>query len=427
MALLSKIPAINRRKQRKTMKHYFRELLKIAFIYLFLLFSTGIEAQSIDFIRGKNWNEIVNQAKEEKKLIFIDFFTDWCGPCKLMDENVFPVNEVKTFYNTHFINAKIDAEKGEGVDLKSRFEVKVYPTYVFVDPNTEQIVHRSTSRQDVETFIFTGQSALNPDTRSCAMEKRYVAGDRNPLLLKNYAAYLSSCYQSEKLDTLVNQYLSVSEAGLKDSLAWHFFTRYQKGCESVPFDYLLQNKEALTPLYGKEAVDKKIGDAFFFDLNRLLMNGIYNADRFDQAQFESLYKKVDAILFAGKEFLLKKVDVLDYFRQKKYAEAADIADQFPSDESVPMQEIFDFYGQLVFLSRNNEEKEWILRALTYARFIAYNDVENRSKAEIHYNYASMLEKALRLSASDASVFQTPVYGEKEYTLRSGKLKPKPSK
>ena len=162
------------------------------------------------------------------------------------------------------------------------------------------------------------------------------------------------------------------------------------------------------------------------------MNGIYNAERFNQAQFESLYKKVKSIWFTGKEFLLQKIDVLDYFRRKNYAEAAAIADKFPSDKFIPIQEILDFYQQLLFLSRNNEEKDWILRALTYARFIAYNDVENRSKAEIHYNYASMLEKALRLSVADTSIFppsllKTPAYGEKEYTLRSGKLKPKPKK
>jgi uncharacterized protein YyaL (SSP411 family) len=57
------------------------------------------------------------KAKKENKLIFVDAYASWCGPCKLMVKNIFPLKTVGDYYNSHFINAKIDMEKGEGIEL----------------------------------------------------------------------------------------------------------------------------------------------------------------------------------------------------------------------------------------------------------------------------------------------------------------------
>tara|TARA_R110002096_G_scaffold408842_2_gene608082 strand:+ start:2141 stop:2395 length:255 start_codon:yes stop_codon:yes gene_type:complete len=57
-----------------------------------------IQAQGIDFSKG-NWKTIKEQAKEENKLIFVDAYTTWCGPCKIMDKNVFSDQKVGAFYN----------------------------------------------------------------------------------------------------------------------------------------------------------------------------------------------------------------------------------------------------------------------------------------------------------------------------------------
>ena len=69
----------------------------------------------------RGWKEALEKAAQEKKLIFIDFYTEWCGPCLTMAEEVFPRMEIGNFYNTHFINLKIDAEKGEGKTLREKY------------------------------------------------------------------------------------------------------------------------------------------------------------------------------------------------------------------------------------------------------------------------------------------------------------------
>jgi len=73
-----------------------------------------------------------NLVKLENKLVFVDCFTTWCGPCKYMDANVFTNDSVADYFNDNFINVKLDMEKGEGEVFAGRYRVRSYPTYMFL-------------------------------------------------------------------------------------------------------------------------------------------------------------------------------------------------------------------------------------------------------------------------------------------------------
>ena len=105
----------------------------LSFILLNVFIANAQKKSGIDFRTDKKWSEILDLAKTENKLIFVDVYTDWCGPCKEMDKEVFPLKAVGDKYNTSFINYKIDAEKGEGKLLRKRYNVQVYPNYLFVN------------------------------------------------------------------------------------------------------------------------------------------------------------------------------------------------------------------------------------------------------------------------------------------------------
>ncbi len=86
----------------------------------------------IDF-SAEDWEKIKQKARTENKLIFLDVYTAWCGPCKLLKKTTFSNDEVGTYFNTNFINAAFNAEEGEGKIIAKQYRVTAYPTMLFVD------------------------------------------------------------------------------------------------------------------------------------------------------------------------------------------------------------------------------------------------------------------------------------------------------
>ena len=88
----------------------------LSLVLMILSVTTYSQNKYIQF-ETKTFAEIKALAKAQNKLIFLDAYTSWCGPCKYMAKNIFTNDTVADFYNSRFINAKIDMEKGEGVEL----------------------------------------------------------------------------------------------------------------------------------------------------------------------------------------------------------------------------------------------------------------------------------------------------------------------
>lgn len=87
----------------------------------------GINFETLSF------EEAIQKAKKEKKLIFLDAYAVWCGPCKMMDRTTFKNEKVGEVFNKNFINIKIDMEKGEGPAIAKRYQVRAYPTMMLIN------------------------------------------------------------------------------------------------------------------------------------------------------------------------------------------------------------------------------------------------------------------------------------------------------
>lgn len=156
-------------------------------LLLLILVAFKVNAQEgIKFNQTKSWKETTEAAEKTGKLIFIDCYTDWCGPCKWMDKNAFTDAKVANFFNENFINAKIDMEKGEGPELRKKYGVQSYPTFLFVNSKGE-VVHRTGSRMPIEEFLEEGRKAADPKKNLSYLNKKYAEGTRDlPFLLDYY-------------------------------------------------------------------------------------------------------------------------------------------------------------------------------------------------------------------------------------------------
>lgn len=159
--------------------------MKKSAILSFLFIGALVWAQGIKF-EDSNFATILAKAKKENKLVFIDAYTTWCGPCKLMSKNIFPLKSVGDYYNAHFINAKIDMEKGEGIDIAKKYNVKAFPTYLFINGDGEE-VHRTLGYVEENDFIQFAKDADDPSKRLSALRQKFENGEKDPEFLKNLA------------------------------------------------------------------------------------------------------------------------------------------------------------------------------------------------------------------------------------------------
>ena len=88
---------------------------------------------------GTLFKDAVAKAKQMNKLVFLDCYTSWCGPCKMMSNTVFPQEKVGAYMNPRFVNIKIDMEKGEGVELAKRLQISAYPTFIIFNGDGNEI------------------------------------------------------------------------------------------------------------------------------------------------------------------------------------------------------------------------------------------------------------------------------------------------
>lgn len=135
-----------------------------AFIAITLIMLTSLMPSSnsseIDF-KPITLEAAKAMAAESGKLIFIDCYTVWCGPCKWMAANTFKDPSVAELFNDKFINLKVEMEKdADGKELSMKYEVRAYPTLLVID-SKGKLVKKTVGAQDANGLITFANSALN--------------------------------------------------------------------------------------------------------------------------------------------------------------------------------------------------------------------------------------------------------------------------
>lgn len=137
---------------------------------------------------GGSWKQLLATAQAKHLPVFVDVYTDWCGPCKRMEKEIFPLSEVGKFYNANFISYRLNAEKGEGPGIAKAFGVSAYPTWLYLDPKGVLRSKRADYMPAAE-FIAAAKSALGSDSTSLrlsALDVRFAAGERSKSFFHTY-------------------------------------------------------------------------------------------------------------------------------------------------------------------------------------------------------------------------------------------------
>lgn len=109
-----------------------KKLLSILFLSLLTLPAIAAEGDGVNFFEG-TFRQAKEKAKKENKLIMLDAYTTWCGPCKVLKNKVFPNKELGDYINANFVSIGVDMEAGEGPALANMYPIEGYPTILFMD------------------------------------------------------------------------------------------------------------------------------------------------------------------------------------------------------------------------------------------------------------------------------------------------------
>jgi thiol:disulfide interchange protein len=107
-----------------------------------ILPADDLPAGMVHFENENTLGAVLDKAKADNKLVFVDFYTDWCIGCKLMDQDVFTDKPMADFLNENFVSFKINAEEGVGPDLAELYQIQAFPTLLFLDERGRVLVRK---------------------------------------------------------------------------------------------------------------------------------------------------------------------------------------------------------------------------------------------------------------------------------------------
>jgi thioredoxin-related protein len=171
--------------------------IKNALVLIILCLPSIAMAQGIKWTEGLSWDQVKQRAKTDNKYIFIDVYATWCGPCKQMDQEIYPLEAVGKLYNEKFIAIRIQADQTakDDISIKNRyadaamintgFKVGAYPTFLFLSPDGK-LVNRASGGFNAEMFIGLANNALQQKDYTSRVEA-FAKGEYANLDLKELA------------------------------------------------------------------------------------------------------------------------------------------------------------------------------------------------------------------------------------------------
>lgn len=252
-------------------------------------------AQGIRFFEG-TWQEALNKAKAENKPLFVDVYTTWCGPCRKMVNEIFPLPEVGDKYNASFINYKTDAEKGEGIEIAKKYKVNSFPTYIFVN-GEGTLLYRSLGSMPSDKFLGEADIAVT----EFKDPKPFAVWQDEYDTRKNDAAWMLD-YIKKRMKLKMNsgkeldQYFNIcTKEEILDSELIPFLTQFQHMNSDGPFyQFLFQHKEEVRTLLKEKYNKTTYVDEF------LIFIAKQDVERAIEKKDEALLDKIVKILLDSK-------------------------------------------------------------------------------------------------------------------------------
>ncbi len=295
-------------------------------------------AQGINFEPdGTTLAAAAAKAKKENKLVFVDCYTQWCGPCKKMSRDIFPDAKVGQYMNPRFVNLKIDMEAKYAEGLSKEWQVTAYPTFIIFNADGKEI-GRFMGGSDADGFIHRVEEKSAVDAAANSLEERWNNGERNDAFLKEYLASLTATYKRDDADMVAETLLNGKEETFAaDKELVDIFMKHVNNPFASSFIYTAQHPEALKATVGERAVEMKIKSVLGNYTNNLFVkkgvNTVLDENKFTAYQALLRRLKIEdadhyrlTVLISNAEKQGEYVDYVNYIKEYLNTPGLDASD-----------------------------------------------------------------------------------------------------
>ncbi|HNW00125.1 MAG TPA: thioredoxin domain-containing protein [Chitinophagales bacterium] len=227
--------------------------MKIRMLLILFVMPVWAFAQDVNFFTG-SWEEVRAKAKAEGKMILVDAYTYWCGPCKVMDKTMFHGNqEVADYINTHFVAYKVECEHDAGVAFARKYKVNVYPTLLFFNSNGELLEKHLGYNSDQQEFLKGFKEMVDMDqTNVYAIDHKQMEMPWPDFYIKYFKDANDSTWKRDR-SVDANVWLD-QQSDLFSETVWSVIYMYTLNDKYT--NYFLNNLNEYKSRYKFEAADK---------------------------------------------------------------------------------------------------------------------------------------------------------------------------
>lgn len=243
---------------------------KIILSLVALLVFGNVFSQGINF-EHSTFNEAMAKAKKENKVVFMDCYTTWCGPCKNLAKNIFTQKEVGDFFNKNFVNVKMDMESEEGKPLSKKYQVKAYPTLLWLDADGN-IQHSIVGGCDGKGLIEAATLALDSQNNWSSLDEQFKAGERSPEFMQKYI--LKSSEANIDVKEAVHIYFSGKKSeDLINAMDAKIIVKAVKSTKSPIYSFVLKNKSKFYAVAEKREINHFLRQTMMGEMGAIAKGG----------------------------------------------------------------------------------------------------------------------------------------------------------
>ncbi|MEJ5147456.1 thioredoxin family protein [Sphingobacterium sp. MYb388] len=365
---------------------------KILLFLLILPFAVIGQEKGITFEHGLNWSQIKEKAKKENKFIFVDLFTTWCGPCKYMSASVFPQTKVGDFFNSKFVNTKIQMDKTDkdSEEVKAWYEeaerfgkdykIAAYPTFLIFNPQGE-LVHRMVGGGDADEFIERSKDALKPETQYYALLKAFNENPTDLALAHRMVRAANTAYDEATVTQAEDIIISHTKPENLTKECAAYLVANTRTSRSKAFELLRDNPEKIDALLEKNGAANRV-------LSTVAINEVLGTkiDFNTEPNWEALKTEIsDKYANINFDPIFKLMKAQYYVQSRNWSSLTNIVDSYLTSEDLNSNQL-NSYAWEIF--ENSTDAACLDAALKWSKRAVEQDV----KSAYLDTYANLLYK-----------------------------------